>query len=159
MKLVLQRNRFLVESPYPAVLRTLLADETIRRARVAAAPSGGFAVAPAMRDRAVAALASVEDIDLAGPAADDEGPEGGGGPGGDEGGGGAGAALQAQQPAYQQDPTEVDPDQELHSFEIDPAQVVGRRPTGQQLASRPSRRPGPLSQLRVGAMCLWALRS
>jgi hypothetical protein len=34
VKLVLQRNKFFLESPFPSVLRELLADDVVRRARV-----------------------------------------------------------------------------------------------------------------------------
>jgi DNA excision repair protein ERCC-3 len=34
VKLVLQKNKFFVESAYPEVLQTLLRDETVQRARV-----------------------------------------------------------------------------------------------------------------------------
>ena len=36
VKLVLQKNKFYVESPYPQVLHTLLRDPTIARARIVA---------------------------------------------------------------------------------------------------------------------------
>lgn len=79
VKLVLQKNAFFVESPYPEILRKLLKDETIRKARVlpaapaaatgeagTAAEEGGFTVGRALKDRAVDTLAAVQDIDLAG---------------------------------------------------------------------------------------------
>lgn len=44
VKLVLQKNRFFVESPFPAVLRELLADDVIARARVPSGPSQSTAV-------------------------------------------------------------------------------------------------------------------
>ena len=74
VKLVLQKNAFFVESPYPEVLKKLLKDETIKKARVSqgAAQGGGggggaqFVVGRALKDRAVDNLAAVGDIDLAG---------------------------------------------------------------------------------------------
>jgi DNA excision repair protein ERCC-3 len=95
VKLVLQQNRFFVESPHPAILRQLLRDSAIADAAVlpdarpgggggAGAASGGdgagaeageegfgggggsqFRVGAARRDRAVADLAQIEEIDLA----------------------------------------------------------------------------------------------
>ena len=81
VKLVLQHNRFFVESPHPEVLRALLADPVIRDAAklpskaaaggaaVAAGAAGAgeaeFRVGAARRDRAVADLAQMEEIDLA----------------------------------------------------------------------------------------------
>ena len=85
VKLVLQKNAFFVESPYPEILRKLLKDEVIRKARVvpgapaaaggeagtaiaaaAGGEDGGFTVARALKDRAVDTLAAVQDIDLTG---------------------------------------------------------------------------------------------
>lgn len=77
VKLVLQKNAFFVESPYPEVLKKLLKDETIKKARVVHAiahgESGGngggaaqFVVGRALKDRAVDTLAAVGDIDLTG---------------------------------------------------------------------------------------------
>ena len=60
VKLVLQRNKFFLESPEPAVLRELLADDVIQRARVlplgAALGEGGFTVTQALRDKGAAAV-------------------------------------------------------------------------------------------------------
>ena len=65
VKLVLQRNRFFLESPDPGVLRTLLRDETIRKARVPPPPGTetgtrregeAFTVSRALRDKAAAAV-------------------------------------------------------------------------------------------------------
>jgi hypothetical protein len=79
VKLVLQQNKFFVESPHPEVLRRLLADPTIRDAarlpgdsKPDGAGGGGgagaaeFRVDAARRDRAVADLAQIQEIDLAG---------------------------------------------------------------------------------------------
>lgn len=77
---MLQQNRFFVESPHPEILRQLLRDPVIKAAAVpapggAGAGGGGgaagdeglqaFRVGAARRDRAVADLARIEEIDLA----------------------------------------------------------------------------------------------
>ncbi|CAI5457744.1 unnamed protein product [Closterium sp. Yama58-4] len=96
VKLVLQRNRYFVESPYPNVLRELLRDDVIRRARIVApvndqGAGDAFAVQQGgAADGSAAALTHA----LMGA---------GEGVGGDVGGGGD--------------------DGEFHSFEIDPSQV------------------------------------
>ncbi len=163
VKLVLARNRFWVESAHPAVLRRLLKDEVVRKARVvppagegggglggaaalggaggaadAAAAAGGFAVSRALQDRAVAALAATRDLDVAAAAAaaadataaaaaaaEAAAVEGGaeamdvdGEDEDEEGGGDAAGAFAATAAAA------LDPDRELHSFEIDAAQVL-----------------------------------
>ncbi len=80
VKLVLQRNRFMVESPHPDVLRALLRDRTMQEARVKEARGGGgsgsgsgngegeggggFQVTQGLRDRAAADLAAVQELDL-----------------------------------------------------------------------------------------------
>lgn len=100
VKLVLQKNKFFIESAYPQVLRILLADETIARARVvdgvvgaqplplsSAAPKLHVAIAP--RDAAAAQLAA--------------------------------AAREAADGGEQEEEDAID--RELHSFEIDAAQV------------------------------------
>jgi DNA excision repair protein ERCC-3 len=158
VKLVLQRNAFHVESPYPEILQELLRDEVIARARVAPPPRGGaagagaggagpggggegFAVSHALRDAAVANLASVAEIDLT-AAADDDGdgrePDADGGAaaaaadGGGGGGGGGGVpsnraphgpSATAAATFLSDVAAEEDPDRELHSFQIDAAQV------------------------------------
>ena len=83
VKLVFQKNAFLVESPYPEVLKKLLRDETMRKARVVGGGGGGrgsgakaakaggrgeeeFVRGKALKDQAVDALAAVQDIDLTG---------------------------------------------------------------------------------------------
>lgn len=166
VKLVLQQNRFFVESPHPEILRQLLEDRVIKDASelpqapgsiagaagtaagaeggpaagaAAAAAAGGgggggggqgltqFHVGAARRDRAVADLARMEEIDLVGEdEEEDEGGQRGAGPA--PGGGDAQLAQQAQQaqqqqPSYMLDAVEEDPDKELHSFEVDPAKV------------------------------------
>ena len=86
MKLVLQQNRFFVESPDPAILRRLLADPAISDAAATAPPAPDaqqqgqqrqqhglqqqqqeFRVGAARRDRAVADLAQMQAIDLLAP--------------------------------------------------------------------------------------------
>jgi len=74
VKLVLQKNAFFVESPYPEVLKKLLKDDTIKKARISQVAAQGdgvgggaqFVVGRALKDRAVDNLAAVGDIDLAG---------------------------------------------------------------------------------------------
>jgi len=91
VKIVLQRNKFFLESAFPDVLRRLLADEVIARARIAtpapaaAAAAAEFRVTTAPRDVTAAELAAAA-------VGDGEGER-----------------------------EEVDT--EVHSFEIDPAQV------------------------------------
>ncbi|MED6191468.1 General transcription and DNA repair factor IIH helicase subunit xpb2 [Stylosanthes scabra] len=41
VKLVLKKNRYFVESPFPEVLKTLLKDETISRARIISEGTNG----------------------------------------------------------------------------------------------------------------------
>ncbi|GJP33515.1 hypothetical protein CLOM_g18048 [Closterium sp. NIES-68] len=95
VKLVLQRNKYFVESPYPNVLRELLRDDVIRRARIMPPVNQGAGEAFAVQqggaaDGSAAALTHA----LMGAGEGDEGDVGGGG---DDG--------------------------EFHSFEIDPSQV------------------------------------
>ena len=71
VKLVLQRNRFFLESPEPRILKELLEDDVVRKARVLPAPGAGtgaaaageFTVTRALRDKAAAAvtLAAIEE--------------------------------------------------------------------------------------------------
>ena len=65
VKLVLQRNKFFLESPEPRVLRELLSDDVIQRARVQPPPGvggarggggDGFTVTQALHDKAAAAV-------------------------------------------------------------------------------------------------------
>jgi DNA excision repair protein ERCC-3 len=108
VKLVLQKNRFFLESAHPEVLRTLLADDIIQRARMvdgvpggaapdAAGVSAPFSISRAPVEAAAAALAAAAAGDATG--ADASADAGAAAAGGD------------------------DLDRELHSFEIDPAQV------------------------------------
>ncbi|PSC73140.1 DNA repair helicase XPB1-like [Micractinium conductrix] len=135
VKLVLQQNRFFVESPHPEILRKLLADPVVKDAARLDKPGGAdgaggsqFQVGAARRDRALADLAAIEEIDLA---AEEDEEEGGGlgGAGGAAPGAGAqppqqqAAQAQRQQPSYMLDAVEEDPDKELHMFEVDPAKV------------------------------------
>ncbi|KAL4433953.1 hypothetical protein ABPG75_000394 [Micractinium tetrahymenae] len=151
VKLVLQQNKFFVESPHPEILRQLLKDPTIKSAALpapgGAKPGGGggggagqegegqqFRVGAARRDRAVADLASIEEIDLAAEE-DEPGGAGAGQPPASAAAGTAAAAQQqgggqqqqpgqqAQRPSYMLDAVEEDPDKELHSFEVDPEKV------------------------------------
>lgn len=103
VKLVLQRNKFFLESAHPDVLRTLLADEVIAKARVAepargGAAAGAFTQAAAPREAAAAALAAAARAEVD-------------------------AAVAAGEAAAGEAAAEDDEDRTLHSFEIDPAQV------------------------------------
>ena len=128
VKLVLKNNRFLVESPDAKVLKTLLADEVIREARMTrggvaggtgeaeGAETDGFIQSKALRDTAVEKLAAtknivLKDVDNIEEVLDDDEDE-------DEAGtfygGGAGAIAGMSL---------EDLDQEIHSFEVKPNQV------------------------------------
>jgi DNA excision repair protein ERCC-3 len=135
VKLVLQQNRFFVESPHPDILRQLLRDTVIKDAAMKPNEgAGGFRVEAARRDRAAASLAQIEEIDLA---AEDDDSGGAGaaaaaptqqqqqqqGPGQPPAAGSQQQQGQQQQPAYMLDAVEEDPDRELHSFEVEPAKV------------------------------------
>ncbi|KAI7835846.1 hypothetical protein COHA_010244 [Chlorella ohadii] len=141
VKLVLQQNRFFVESPHPDILRQLLRDTVIKDAAMkpkeGEGGAGGFRVEAARRDRAVASLAQIEEIDLAAED-DDSGAAGAAaaaaapaqqqqqqGPGEPPAAGlqQQGQQGQGQQPAYMLDAVEEDPDRELHMFEVEPAKV------------------------------------
>ena len=51
VKLVLQRNKFFVESGDPAVLRRLLRDEVVQRARARQPDGGEFVVSRGLKDQ------------------------------------------------------------------------------------------------------------
>jgi len=72
VKLVLQHNKFFVESPDSRILEEMLRDPIIRAARVLDGPGSpsGFEVRSGLQDRAGAQLAAVQSIDLTG--GDDE---------------------------------------------------------------------------------------
>eukprot|EP00898_Chlorokybus_atmophyticus_P001082 jgi/Chlat1/1975/Chrsp158S02276 len=96
VKLVLKQNRFFVESAYPDILKRILKDEAIKKARinvVTDVPDGGFLVSEGLRDQA----AAEED--------------------------GGVSMLAAADGEAQPGARALDIDRELHSFEIDPAQV------------------------------------
>jgi DNA excision repair protein ERCC-3 len=81
-KLVLQNNRFFIESEHPKVLRLLLEDSVISGARVIAAKpatatateggNDGFLVGQRLADAAAADLARVGEVDLTAEGEDDE---------------------------------------------------------------------------------------
>lgn len=121
VKLVLQRNRFFLESPDPRILRELLADDVVRRARVlppqaaGALPGAGgeFTVTQALRDKAAAAVTL---------AAIDEGAEEKEGFNGSE----PTEGIETAKKPSTFDATlvpEYDPHREMSSFEIDAEQV------------------------------------
>jgi hypothetical protein len=111
VKLVLQRNKFLVESPYPEVLQELLQDETISKARVAPEEEdtggGGFTVSRRLAESAAADLAKVEAIDLTADGGDAVVVV-------DGGDGGDVQMAEGEEPEGEGD---------VHAFEIDPAQA------------------------------------
>ncbi|KAK9830608.1 hypothetical protein WJX81_004839 [Elliptochloris bilobata] len=107
VKMVLQRNKFFVESAYPKVLRKLLKDPTIQQARVTDEDdeglAGSFHRSAALPDQAAAELGNTDvgaevDADAA--------------PGLDAGEAAAAAVAGA-----------LHPEREVHSFEIEPTQV------------------------------------
>ena len=110
VKLVLKNNRFLVESPDAKVLKTLLADEVIREARMGGDDS--LTKSKALRDTAVERLAATKDIELK----DVDNIE---------------DVLDDDESDDDQDGNDVndgilnleDPDQEIHSFEVKPNRV------------------------------------
>jgi DNA excision repair protein ERCC-3 len=110
VKLVLKNNRFLVESPDAKVLKTLLADEVIREARMDGDDS--LTKSKALRDTAVERLAATKDIELKDVGNieevldDDESDD-------DENGNGVNGGILNLE----------DPDQEIHSFEVKPNRV------------------------------------
>eukprot|EP01025_Chloroclados_australasicus_P056927 TRINITY_DN7088_c0_g1_i4.p1 TRINITY_DN7088_c0_g1~~TRINITY_DN7088_c0_g1_i4.p1 ORF type:complete len:861 (-),score=62.83 TRINITY_DN7088_c0_g1_i4:571-3153(-) len=63
VKLVLQDNKFLVESPYPEILHTLLKDDIIKRA-VVGDPRKGFTKHKALTDQVGADLSAMKDMNL-----------------------------------------------------------------------------------------------
>ncbi|KAI3434686.1 hypothetical protein D9Q98_002749 [Chlorella vulgaris] len=139
VKLVLQQNKFCVESAHPEILRRLLRDPVIADAaqlpaKAGAATGGGggvgevaaaaeFQVGAARRDRAVADLAQMEEIDLAGEEDDVATAATAAAAAAAAAGGGAAAVPPPPRPSYMLDAVEEDPDRELHSFEVDPAKV------------------------------------
>ena len=132
VKLVLQRNRFFLESPDPGVLRTLLRDETIRKARVPPPPGTetgtrregeAFTVSRALRDKAAAAVTQAA-VDGDGDDDDDDGKSKSksivpAGPGEEEGGEGRDKPSTFDETSV----PEYDPLREISSFEIYAEQV------------------------------------
>ena len=140
VKLVLQRNRFFLESPEPRILKELLKDDVVRKARVLPTASGAaagagaadaFTVTKALRDKAAAAvtLAAIEENFEAEVTAGNDGA-----------GGRAALPTTTNRPVAQEEPTasvsvpppstfdatgvpEYDPHREMSSFEIAPEQV------------------------------------
>lgn len=132
VKLVLQNNKFLVESPDPHILRRLLADDAIRDARVVSSSNTKdrnadaileeFMKSKALKDKAVDQLAAVENIDLTVGNGDEEEEEG---------------YKKAQNGITRELAIEVeheigdddddgqieDPDKEMHSFEVKASKV------------------------------------
>lgn len=131
VKLVLQNNKFMVESPDPHILRRLLADEVIRDARVvkdSTQPSEKekesadqiveeFLKTKALKDRAVDRLAAVENIELTAPV--DDMPSGAGPATGEN------VDLEEELGLdNDDDQMEIeDPDREIHSFEVKASKV------------------------------------
>ena len=140
VKLVLQRNKFFLESPEPRILRELLKDETVRAARVLPPAgtgteineTGEFTVTQALRDKAAAAvtLAAIEENYER-----EKDGVGGGGVGGADVVTDGTAATPEKADASNQKPKniqttfdatsvpEYDPHREISSFEIAPERV------------------------------------
>lgn len=134
VKLVLQNNKFLVESPHPHILRRLLADEVIQDARLLESKDQGndssvkhseidqafheFMTSKALRDRAVDSLAAVQKLELKAPSEDDvngrwknveDGLE---------------RNVEEMVDVEEDNEGEIeDPDKEIHSFEVRPSRV------------------------------------
>lgn len=124
VKLVLQNNRFMVESPDPHILRRLLADEVIGDARVVGSSADKksstdqvveeFMKSKALKDRAVDRLAAVENIQLVSPSEEGNVP---------------GTHLEMHLDGQldlddDDDDVEIeDPDREIHSFEVKASKV------------------------------------
>jgi DNA excision repair protein ERCC-3 len=131
VKLVLQNNKFMVESPDPHILRRLLADDVIRDARVVKNSSQEiekergsadqvveeFLKTKALKDRAVDRLAAVENIELTAPV--DDMPSGAGPAPGEN------VDLEEELGLdNDDDQMEIeDPDREIHSFEVKASKV------------------------------------
>ena len=142
VKLVLQRNRFFLESPEPRILKELLKDDVVRRARVlplgnadAGAGDGAadaFTVTQALRDKTAAAvtLAAIEENFDAEVRANGDGvADGSGGrvmTSGTTSGPETNPSLPPPSVPSTFDATgvpEYDPHREMSSFEIEPGQV------------------------------------
>ena len=101
VKLVLQRNKFYLESNDPSVLKELLADDVVRAARVAGSQNASFRVTNALKEKGAQMLVDIPDEEATVDVPAD--------------------GLDAK---YQQDfLPEYDPDRQMHSFEIEAAQV------------------------------------
>lgn len=106
VKLVLQRNKFYLESNDPKILQELLQDDVIRAARVAGSGNASFHVSHALKEKGAQKLVDIteegQDDDTAGVDVPADG-------------------LDAK---YQQEfLPEYDPDRQMHSFEIEARQV------------------------------------
>lgn len=119
VKLVLQNNKFMVESPDPHILRRLLADDVIADARVVGETlqkklntdqvMEEFMKTKALKDRAVDRLAAVENISLISP---------------DEQGGDLLEKQIEEEIGDDDDDIEIeDPDKEIHSFQVKASKV------------------------------------
>lgn len=104
VKLVLQRNKFYLESNDPKVLQELLQDDVIRAARVAGSANASFRVSHALKEKGAQKLVDITEHDA------------------EEGG--VDIPAEGMDAQYQEDfLPEYDPDRQMHSFEIEARQV------------------------------------
>jgi DNA excision repair protein ERCC-3 len=104
VKLVLQRNKFYLESNDPKVLQELLQDDVIRAARVAGSANASFRVSHALKEKGAQKLVDITEQDA------------------EEGG--VDVPAEGMDAQYQEDfLPEYDPDRQMHSFEIEARQV------------------------------------
>lgn len=104
VKLVLQRNKFYLESNDPKVLQELLQDDVIRAARVAGSANASFRVSHALKEKGAQKLVDITEHDA------------------EEGG--VDVPAEGMDTQYQEDfLPEYDPDRQMHSFEIEARQV------------------------------------
>ncbi|KAK9915560.1 hypothetical protein WJX75_000745 [Coccomyxa subellipsoidea] len=111
VKLVLHRNKFWVESPFPDILRKLLKDDVIQKAHVAAPEGDGFTVTAGLTEQAAVDL--TKEVEMAEVEEIADGSD----PGPDPAA--ADPGLAAAEALAQAEHRE----RELHSFEIEPSQV------------------------------------
>ena len=99
VKLVLQRNKFYLESNDPKVLQELLQDDVIRAARVAGSANATFHVSHALKEKGAQKLLDITEGDNAAA-------------------GGVDVPADQLDDKYKQDYLpEYDPDRQMHSFE------------------------------------------
>ena len=106
VKLVLQRNKFYLESNDPKILKELLQDDVIRAARVAGSANASFHVSHALKEKGAQKLVDITEAEQ-GDAME-----------------GVDVPADGMDVKYQQEfLPEYDPDRQMHSFEIEARQV------------------------------------